>query len=154
MRQRRDGGGHLNTVLALAQILLFEFEFSAFEHGLVKNSTFTEPDLTQRRSNRLRIKFAHAGKIHRSNGGALLHDHYYDVVLGLYTHIDKEARTVQATNRLGGLILREGLPNLHWHIAENSTGVGALYALYADVFHNKGCEGLRHGKGRNQQCTH
>src|SRR5690606_16422801 len=155
-RQRGDGGGDLDAVLALAQVLFLQFEFGPLEHRLVEDAALAEADLHERLGDRLGVEFAHAVERDRRDGRAFLYDHHHDVIVGLDLHVAEEARAVQAAHRLGGVGFRELLADLDRQVAEHGAGVGALNAFYADIPHDKRVERMsqsRHEQ-RSEQARH
>jgi len=148
-RQRRDGGGDFDAVLALGQILLFQFVFSALEHGAVENAAFRKTDLAQRGGDCLGIELAHAVEIDGGNGRAFLDDHDDDIIVRLDLNVGEKARAIQAANGFGGFFFGEFLADFDGKITKDGAGVGSLNTLYADIPHDKGFEGV--GQGRQHQ---
>ncbi|MNQ44278.1 hypothetical protein D3C85_580290 [compost metagenome] len=145
-RQRRHGGGHFDAVLALGQVLLLQFVFRAFQHGTVENAAFGKTHLAQRRGDRLGVELAHAVEVHGCDGRTFLHHHDHDIIVGLDLHVGEKTRAVQAANRFGGFFFSEFLSDLHRKITKDGAGVGPLNTLYADIPHDKGVEGVGHGR--------
>ena len=134
---RRNGSRHVGGVVAARDVLALDFLLGAVDQRLVVVARFGHAHATQCAAQCVLVELLEADELELRDGRTLFNTHHQHVAFGANLHVLEEAGVVERADRLGALLVGEGLTYLHGQIAEHGTRFDALYPLHANVLHDE-----------------
>ena len=138
---RGHGGGDLDAVQAVRQVLALEFLFGAVDRRLVEDLGLGHADFGQRLDQHVFFEFLGAGEVDRRNRRTLFDQHDQHAVFFFEADVLEEAGRVQGLDRAGCLDVVEGFAHAHRQIAEHGACLGTLDAFDPDVLDDERIDG-------------
>ena len=150
--KRRDGRSDDHAIFSAREILALEFLFGPLQRCAVENATFGNAIVTKRFLQLVLVEFLEADKIDGVDRGSLFERDDQHITFNLEAHILEETGCKKRLDRLRRFLVRQGIADLHWKVAENSSRLGPLNPFNADILDDKRveCAGTRNKKCRHQ----
>ena len=109
---RRHGGGDLDAVQAVRQVLALEFLLGAVDRGLVEDLGLADADFLERLDQHVLVEFLGAGEVDRGDRRPLFDQHHQHVVFLFQPDVLEKAGGVQRLDRGDALFIVEGIADL------------------------------------------